>query len=169
MRIKFVALKKDMADDPYDLAVGKDPYNLTQGDPYDLSGGKDPYDLSTGHDPYNLSGDQSVSQPSNGSSTGQSSSTGESGPSSKDKSSSDGLPTFDEKKTYLLKGRTLNRIISVIRRNRPRAVSGGGWKIAQETSVGTFGAIDADELTLNVCIKGVSTPKTFYVKRSASG
>lgn len=77
------------------------------------------------------------------------------------------LPTFDPKKSYLVKGNTLNRFKSIMKRNRVRAVSGGGIKIVQETAEGIFTAIDADELVLSVCINGVATSKTFYVKRTA--
>lgn len=93
--------------------------------------------------------------------------TGSGSPSAKDKADKDGLPAFDPKKTYLVRGDTLNRFATLIKRNKPKAVTGGGVRVAQESQDGTFFAIDADELKLAVCISGVSTTKTFYVKKTS--
>lgn len=126
----------------------------------------DSYNLTSGGDPYNLNQTSGVASSSpnqnNGSSTGGSSTTQE-------KPDKDGLPSFDSGKTYLVKGKTLNQFVKLIKRNRPKTVTGGGIKVSQETQDGTFLAIDAQELVLSVCINGVATSKTFYVKPSSSG
>ncbi len=57
----------------------------------------------------------------------------------------DNLPTFDNGKTYLLTGETLNLIVAAIRANRVQVVTGGGLKIAAQTDEGAFLAIDGVE------------------------
>ncbi len=47
-------------------------------------------------------------------------------------------PKFDETKMYLLSGKTLNRIINLIKRGRPQVTAGGGLQIDQETQDGIY-------------------------------
>lgn len=59
----------------------------------------------------------------------------------------DGLPTFDPKKIYLLRGASLNSIIDTIHANRVRVVQGGGLKIVSQSDQGKFLAVDGTECT----------------------
>ena len=72
------------------------------------------------------------------------------------------LPQFDDKKVYLVTGKSLNAMTDAIKSNQPKAVSGGGLKVAQKNDQGTFLALDpAKTTTLNVCINGTAVSKTF--------
>ncbi len=55
------------------------------------------------------------------------------------------LPKFDNDKTYLLTGETLNAIMAEINSNQVKVVTGGGLKIVAQTSEGIFLAVDGVE------------------------
>jgi hypothetical protein len=54
------------------------------------------------------------------------------------------LPEFDDKKVYLVSGKTLNKLVKQTRMNRARVVEGGGLKIVEQNEHGTFLAVDWD-------------------------
>jgi hypothetical protein len=69
------------------------------------------------------------------------------------------LPEFDNSKTYLLTGDTLNQIMTVIRRNM-LTLTGD----IQFDEVGPEGSeLNLNTIDLQVCIDGTPTTKTFVI------
>lgn len=75
-----------------------------------------------------------------------------------------GSQQFDANKVYLVRGDTLNSIVAAEKKNQPKVVTGGGLTIVSQSDEGTFLSLDLKTLDLVVCIDGVATTKTFYVK-----
>ncbi len=69
------------------------------------------------------------------------------------------LPEFDPANTYLLKGDTLNTIMTIIRRNKVTIDDGTFREVGPEGS-------SIETLELQVCIDGVATTKNFLISAS---
>jgi hypothetical protein len=73
------------------------------------------------------------------------------------------LPQFDDKKVYLVAGKSLNAIIQAVQANRPKAVQDGGLKIVSQSDQGTFLAASGGTIELTVCINGSPVTKKFLL------
>jgi len=72
------------------------------------------------------------------------------------------LPEFDSDSTYLLKGSTLNSIMTIIKRNTVKPDSGTFKEVGPEGST-------VETIDLQVCINGVAQTKTFLIATTESG
>jgi hypothetical protein len=74
------------------------------------------------------------------------------------------LPQFEDKKIYLVRGKSLNDMEAAIRSGRAKVVIGGGLEVASTNDQGTYLRIaSANTLALGVCINGSLQTKTFVV------
>jgi hypothetical protein len=73
------------------------------------------------------------------------------------------LPSFDNKKVYLVKGDSLNRIIALAKSNQVRVATGSGLAILAQNEQGKYLGTSGGTIDLQVCINGVAVTKTFLL------